>query len=46
MGTMDSMADYKVREFVAGLLAKGLENEQVEQKIFRFFKDYDQQKEP
>lgn len=36
----------KVKEFVLGLFEKGLENDKVEHKIYKFFKNYDESKEP
>lgn len=38
--------ELKVKEFVLGLFEKGLENDKVEHKIYKFFKNYDESKEP
>jgi hypothetical protein len=38
--------EMKVKEFVLGLFESGFEKEKVEHKIYKFFRNYDDSKEP
>ena len=43
---METVAEFRVKQFVEDLFKEGLDKDQIEIRILEFFKEYDQTKDP